>query len=76
MPYTIHNAILNALVFLSFRELPEHEQPPRKFWLDEKKMEKWWASVKKQRKAEAKGEERPDNMAQNALTKKLLVGFD
>lgn len=42
-PYTLHEAILQALHFLGFEELPIEDRPPRKIWLDGKKLEQWWA---------------------------------
>jgi hypothetical protein len=76
LPYTIHNAILAALGFLSFEELPEKERPPKKIWLNSKKMKAWWADVKRLREAEAKGQGDQSSMDRNALTNRLLIGFD
>lgn len=41
-PHTLHDAILQALHFLGFEELPIEDRPPRKMWLDGKKLERWW----------------------------------
>lgn len=76
LPYTIHNAILAALGFLSFEELPEKERPPKRIWLNAKKMKTWWAEVKRVREAEVNGQGDQSSMDKNALTDRLLVGFD
>lgn len=75
LPFTIHNAISSALSFLSYEELPEDEQPPKRIWLDGKKMKAWWAEVKRLREAEMKGHGDQANMERNALTDRLLKGF-
>ncbi len=76
LPFTIQNAILAALGFLSFDELPEEERPPKSIWLDGEKMKAWWAEIKRLRKAKMEGHGDQASMSKNALTSKLLVGFD
>lgn len=75
MPFTLHDAIFSALSFLTFDELPEKERPPKHIWLNGKKMTAHWAEVKRARKAELEGHGDQSNMAKNALTDRLLVGF-
>lgn len=75
LPYTQHDAILAALGFLTFDELPEEERPPKAIWLDQEKMDAHWAEVKRVREAKAEGHGDQSKMPQNALTKQLLVGF-
>lgn len=76
LPYTIHNAILMALGFLSYEELPEKERPPKAIWLDEKKLKEWWAEINRIRKAEMEGHGEQGDMQQNALKDRLLIGFE
>lgn len=76
LPFTIHTAIFSALSFLTFDELPEKERPPKEIWLNGDKMKAWWAEVKRQREAEREGHGDQSAMAKNALTNKLLIGFD
>lgn len=75
LPYTIHDAIISALMFLTFDELPDNERPPKTIWLNGEKMKAHWAEVKRMRKAEAEGHGDPGDMTKNALKDKLLVGF-
>lgn len=53
LPHNIMDAIVLALHFLSFSELPSDEQPPRKIWLDADELGKWWKAVKRKRRREA-----------------------
>lgn len=76
LPFTIQTAILAALGFLSFDELPDDERPPKSIWLDGDKMRKWWAEIKRLRKAKLEGHGDQAKMSKNALTDQLLVGFD
>ncbi len=76
LPYTIHNAIVNALGFLGFEDLPPKERPPKKIWLDGKKMKAWFAEVDAKRKAEMEGHGDQPAMTDNALKDRLLIGFD
>lgn len=75
LPFTIHQAILAALSFLSYDELPEADKPPKKIWLNQKKMEAWWAGVKERRKAEAEGGGSQTSMTKGSLIEKLVVGM-
>ena len=50
LPHTLHDAIVTALQFLAFEELPTEEQPPRAIWLDGKKLKAHFDAVEKRRK--------------------------
>ena len=76
LPFTIQNALLAALGFLSFDELPEDERPPERIWLDGDRMKAWWTEVKRLRKAKMEGHGDQAKMAKNSLTNRLFVGFD
>lgn len=77
MPFTIHNAILSALGFLSFDELPEDERPPKSIWLIGEKMKEWWSEVKRLREAQMEGGGDQRGMDKNGLMDKLkIVGPD
>lgn len=41
-PFTLQDAILKALHFLGYEELPTADRPPRKIWLVPDEMEAWW----------------------------------
>jgi hypothetical protein len=49
LPYTLHDAILAALNFISFDELLDDERPPRKIWGDGEKLNLWFEDVKRRR---------------------------
>ncbi len=70
-PYTIHNAIMAGLQFLSFEELRESERPPKRIWLDGEKMTKWFDEVKRLREAEAKGHGDQSQMDRSPLMEEL-----
>ena len=70
-PYTIHNAIMAGLQFLSFEELRESERPPKKIWLDGDKMTAWFEDVKRMREAEAKGHGDQSQMDRSPLAEEL-----
>lgn len=74
LPYTIFNAVGLALYYLSFSELPEHEQPPRKIWEDPKRLEAWFREVKANRESESKGDGSFMDMPQNQLIKEMFGG--
>lgn len=50
LPHTLHDAIVTALQFLAFEELPRDEKPPKAIWLDGKKLTKHFEAVEKRRK--------------------------
>lgn len=72
LPFTLFNSIGMALTFLSWRELPKEEQPPKHIWLDADKLKSWWAEVERNRELKMKGEGDMQNMPQNALLKQML----
>lgn len=73
LPFTISNAILGALGFLSFDELPEEEKPPKRIWLDAKKMKAWWAEVKRVRKAREDGHGDQSTMTKGTLAAEMFL---
>lgn len=79
LPYTLHDAIVAALGFLSFDELPSDERPPRSIWLDPKAMRKHWRKVERDRDAKYNPDKKIDDMPggeviQNSATDDLLIG--
>lgn len=75
-PAPLFENIRLALMFLSWEELSEHEQPPKRLWLNGPELQAWFARVKKDREREAKGEGRldPDDAVENAAARDLIVG--
>lgn len=55
LPHTLFEAIRLAYTFISFEELPEDEQPPKRIWLRPKELKEHFAWVKRKREAEMKG---------------------
>jgi hypothetical protein len=49
LPYTLHDAIVAALGFLAFEELPSDERPERNIWMDPKALAQHWRKVKRAR---------------------------
>lgn len=49
LPHTLFTAIRLGLTFLSFEELPEEEQPPKRIWMDNERLHEWFNAVKKRR---------------------------
>jgi hypothetical protein len=72
LPYTIMHAIRLALVYLSWEQLPKEEQPPKKIWLDNDRLESWFAEVTRNRESKARGEGDHMAMPQNALLKQMM----
>jgi hypothetical protein len=72
LPYTIFNAIKIALIYLSWRELPKMEQPPKHIWEDNDRLTAWWSEVERNRDLRHKGEGDFQSMPQNALLKEML----
>lgn len=75
LPFTIHQAILSALNFLSFGELPKDERPPKSIWLDDKKMTAWWAEVERLREAKYGGGGDQSKMEKSNVVDRLIVGL-
>lgn len=74
LPFTIHNAILSALTYLSFHELPKEERPPRWMWQDTEKLEEWFKEVERVRKAKYGDGGDQSRMEQSNLRSKLIIG--
>jgi hypothetical protein len=54
LPYVLFDAIQRALMILGWHEnLLEEEQPPRRIWADNERLNEWFADVKRKRKQEA-----------------------
>jgi hypothetical protein len=49
LPFTIHEAIVQALQFLAFEEMPKDERPKRAIWLDPERLKKHFEAVEKRR---------------------------
>lgn len=47
LPHTIHEAIVLALQFLRFEEMPKEDRPPRAIWFDGEKLQEHFAAVDK-----------------------------
>lgn len=57
-PWLWFDSVRFALMVLGFDELPSEERPPRRIWQDGKKLDAWWAEVKKRRDAQMRGEDK------------------
>lgn len=51
LPYTFHNALVQALSFLSLEELPKEERPPRRIWMERDLMKDHFKRVEAAREA-------------------------
>lgn len=55
-PHTFVEAIRSTMVFLAWQDnLESKEIPPKRIWLDAKKLDDWFKSVKRMREDEMKG---------------------
>lgn len=72
MPHSHVVAIGHALAFLSYDELPADERPPKRYWLDNKRMREHFDWVKRKREDEMKGDRSSlppiEDPVQNPLT--------
>jgi hypothetical protein len=60
---------------ISFDELEEDEQPPRRIWLDHERLSAWFKAVRKRRKEKYGGKASEiDDPVQNEAARSLLVG--
>jgi hypothetical protein len=50
-PYHLHDAIVHALHFLKWEELPPDERPDKRIWLDGEKLTAHFEAVDRMRKA-------------------------
>lgn len=71
-PHVFVQALSQALYYLSFENLPEHERPPKAIWLDSDKMESFSAMVQENRAAGRHGFDLA-GMPQNEHAKTLLA---
>lgn len=65
------DAIRSAAIFLSFEELPEDEQPPRRIWRDADKLSAHFDAVRAKR-GDVSGD--IDDPVQNQAARDLIVG--
>jgi hypothetical protein len=77
IPHVLFRAIRNALVFLSFDELPDDERPPQRIWNDDDALKAWFDEVKRRRDEKYGGEKAGpgpiEDPVENAAAKSLLV---
>lgn len=74
LPFTIHSAILAALNYISFGELPKEERPPKWMWTDGEKMDEWFREVERLREAKYGGGGDQGSMEKSNLRDRLIVG--
>lgn len=74
LPWPLFEAIRSALLFLSFDELAKNERPPRRIWLNGKKLAEWFDAVAAQRKREMDGQPAIDDPVDNEYAQGLIVG--
>lgn len=77
MPYLLFDRLLMARVFISYDEvLPKEEQPPKRIWLDTKKLKVWFEEVDRKREAKMKGDssEIEGPVDRNPAAAELIVG--
>lgn len=72
-PHTIFEAIRNAMLVLSFDELPEDERPPKRIWLDGERLRDWFKTVERRRKEKYSGKH-IDDPVDNDAARSLIVG--
>lgn len=73
-PWLFVQAVRRALQYLSFGELAEEEQPPRKLWEDDSKLKDWFDEVKRNRKSKSKGEGDYQSMPENEALREIFKG--
>jgi hypothetical protein len=54
-PYPLFHAIKRALMFLNFDEMREEDIPPRKIWLDNEELSRWFADLKREHRQDRGG---------------------
>lgn len=55
-PHSLVGLLKTTMVFLSWQDnLPNDEMPPRRIWLNEKKLKRFFKDMDKKREAEMKG---------------------
>lgn len=78
-PHTLFESISLALRFLAFDELPEDERPPKRIWLNPKRLKAHFDEVTRKRNREietgSKGSNRQiEDPRENKAAEGLLVG--
>lgn len=74
-PHHIFDAIARGNSILRFFELPDDERPPRRIWLDDERLEEWFAEVNRKRSARAEGRDKEiEDPVDNDAAKGLIVG--
>jgi hypothetical protein len=75
LPWTHFEAIRRAFIFLSFEELPEKERPPKKMWLDNEELNRWFENIRREREAGNKpGVEGPiEDPVENPLASQMII---
>jgi hypothetical protein len=72
LPHTIFDAIRTAAIYLSFEELPDDEQPPRRIWRDPDKLSAHFDEVRRRRN---QGPERDiEDPVENEAARHLITG--
>lgn len=74
IPFTLHDAIVAALYFLGFEELPREERPPKTIWMDNEAMRRWWDEVERTREAKygGGGDTGGGSMSRNSFADELI----
>lgn len=75
-PHNVFDFIRQALVFISFEELPKDEQPDKKIWDDPEAIEAHFKEVEKQRKqrTDPKGPGPIEDPVENEAARSMMVG--
>lgn len=77
-PWVLFDAIRHALIFLSFEELPQEDQPPRRIWLDGERLRSWFQQVKRRRDERMRGSGdssyETGEMEENDAARQLVAG--
>lgn len=76
-PHVLFTAIRQALVILSFGELPDDERPPKRIWNDGEALKDFFDEVKRRRDekyGDRKGPGPIEDPVQNDAARSLLVG--
>jgi len=76
IPHLLFNAIRRALVFLSFSDLPQDEQPPHRIWLDDEALNSHFERVKRERDAKygTGGKGAIEDPVENQAAASLIAG--
>lgn len=78
LPFTIHDAIVQALQFLAFEEMPKDERPKKTIWFDPEKLKKHFEAVEKRREEKHTYDEKGQSQAiedpvENQAAKMLIA---